>query len=178
MFKQCKKILGALIVASALLPVTACVAAAQSGIRSYDLGHYQHAKDVLSQENPTFLTEFQALREEIKLTDSSNTRAQYEALMRFFPSIEALANMEVEPNEDSWTLQTEVVVTFFRIHLSTADHSYTDVSQLLFEAFAQYTAGGDAIEVLPEEEIAKQHNMSRKEAQRVRNVLRKLHGWQ
>ena len=69
MLKQCKKILGALVLASVLLPVTASLAAAQTGIRSYDMGHYQHAKEVLSQENPKFLTQFQTLRKEIKLID-------------------------------------------------------------------------------------------------------------
>ena len=84
MLKQCKKILGALVLAIVLLPVTVSHAEAQTGIRSYDMGHYQHAKEVLSQENPKFLTQFQTLRKEIKLIDSSDKQAQYTALMRFF----------------------------------------------------------------------------------------------
>ena len=182
MFTQCKKILGSLVVAGFLLPATVGVATAQTGVPSYYLKHYQHAKEVLQQELPNFLTEFQTLQEEIKTTDSSDQQAQFDALMRFFPSIEEMAYLDSyvankrDENGVLWDLQTEVIVSFFAIDLPTADkNGSTSVRQLLSDAFMDSSAGADAVAILSEDTLMKKHNMNREKAQQVRAVLHTLY---
>lgn len=159
----------------------AYTAHAQTGIPPYYVDHYRHATQVLQQEYPGFLTAFQALQEEIKPLHSSNKQAQYEALMRFFPAIEEMTYMDsfvaTEPDKNGvlWDLQTEVIVSFFAIDLPTADKVNLSVGQMLRDAFTDASAGTDDVIILSEEALLKKHNMSRKEAQRIRNVLHELY---
>ena len=184
MLKQCKKMLGVLLLAGFLFPATATLAAAQAGIAPHYMGHYRHAAKVLKAQYPDFLSAFQALQDEIKTVDSSNKQAQYDALMHFFPFIEDMAFMDsykadkTDENGVLWDLQKEVVVSFFVMDLSTADKTdYISVDKLLREAFMDYSAGGDSATILSEETLIQKHNMSRQDAQRVRSVLHRLYGY-
>ncbi len=175
-----QKVLAA-VLAVGLLITSFGLANAQSGIPSYYWGHYKHATQVLQQENPAFLTAFKAFEDEIKTVDSSNKQAQYDALMRFFPAIEEMAYMDSyvankrDANGVLWDLQLEVIVSFFSIDLSTADENSLSTTRLLIDAFMQEVGGGDGVIILSENELIKKHNISREQAQRIRQTLHKLY---
>lgn len=178
MFLNYKKFL----IPSVFVSILSCALCfpAQAKIPTYYMGHYEHAKVVLQQEYPAFLTAFEQLQKEVSALDSSHKQAQHDALMRFFPSIETLASMDsfkATPTEDgvAWDLQLEVVVSFFAIDFPLADGNTTNVHDLLFDSFKVELAGGDAVGILSEKDIMKKHNMSQEEAQRVRSVLHRLY---
>lgn len=179
MFTPCKKILSLLFVASLLFAAVG-VAQAQAGIKSYDRGHYKHATQVLQQEYPAFLTAFEAFKDEIKHIDSFDKQAQFAALMRFFPFIENMAFMDSYVAEEldlgvRWTLQLEVMVSYFVMHLPTADEETTTLHDMLFNSFKVYLANGDATGILSEEDLMKKHPLSRADAQHIRAVLHQLY---
>ncbi len=175
-----KKVLGS-VLAVGLLIASFGLANAQSGIPRYYQDHYNHANQVLQQEYPAFLTAFESFQDEIKNIDSANKQAQHEALMRFFPSLKELANMDsyVAHSADKfgviWTLQLEVLVSHFVLDLPTADNQTTNLHDVVFDSFRVELANGDAAGILSEEQIMKKHNMSREQAQEVRDVLHKLY---
>ena len=175
-----KKVLGFVLTAG-LLVATFGTARAQVGIPSYYMGHYRHATQVLQQEYPAFLTAFKSFPDEIKTIDSADKQAQHEAMMRFFPFMKELANMDSWKADSpdafgvKWTLQLEVLVSHFVLDLPTADNQITKLYNIVFDSFKVELAGGDATGILSEEQIMKKHNMSREQAQEVREVLHKLY---
>lgn len=173
-----KKMLAVLAVAMIAVPMA--FSNAQATIAPYHLNHYKHAINVLQQENPAFLSAFNSFREEIKNTNADQKQEQFEALMRFFPAIEEMANMDSyvanQPeNGVLWDLQTEVVVSFFVLDLDTAEGYTTNVHDLLFKAFMKELAGGDAYGIVSEETMMKQYNMTREDAQKVHTTLHRLY---
>ncbi len=175
MKKLSKLMLGLFVFAGFLAPQ----AFAQDDTRGITLKYYRHAKQVLQQEYPEFLTAFQALKDEIKTVDSSNKQAQFEALMRFFPFMEKMADME---SFDAWhkneyvTLQREVLFSFFTIQLPTADEGHhTSVFEIFCDAFMLSGVHSESTRMLTEDEIMEKHNLSHPDAQRVLQVWDKLH---
>ena len=138
------------------------------GITTYNMQDYIHAKKVLKEQYPEFLTEFNLLAQNIADLQSTDEAGQYQALMEFFPSIEKM--LEIKPS-----ISTNVIVSYFTIALETADVAFTDVNSLLFNAFKVELAGGDASGILSEENLMKKHNLSLQEAQHIRTVLHKLY---
>ena len=175
-----KKVLGS-VLAVGLLVASFGLANAQAGIPKQYKEHYNHANQVLQQEYPSFLTAFESFQNEIKNIDSANKQAQHDALMRFFPSLKELANMDswkadsIDKFGVQWDLQTEVLVSHFVLDLPTADNQITNLHDVVFDSFKVDLAGGDAAGILSEEQIMKKHNMSREQAQEVREVLHELY---
>ena len=139
-----------------------------AGIASYHIPNYIRAQEILSDQKPEFIKEFQDLAVQISGLQSDDYTGQYKALMDFFPAIEEM--LKVEPS-----VSTDVVVSYFMIALKTADGPTTNVSKLVFNAFLTYDAGGDAIAILSEDTLMQKHNLSQKEAQRIRTTLKKLY---
>lgn len=175
---QYKKILGVLAVAS--IVVTAAFSQAQAGISPWYMNHYKHATKVLKNENPAFLSAFENLQNEIKTINSDQKQEQFEALMRFFPAIEEMAFMQSYVADEEvegvlWDLQLEVVVSYFVIDMLTADIETISISDMLFDAFMRELGGGDAFEVLSEQEIMKKHNLTLEQAQKIHATLKRLY---
>ena len=139
-----------------------------AGIASYHIPNYIRAQEILSDQCPKFIKQFQTLARQLVDLQSDDQQGQYKALMDFFPAIEEM--LKVEPS-----VSTDVVVSYFMISLKTADGTTTNISKLLFNAFQTYDAGGDAIAILSEDTLMQKYNMSRQEAQRIRNVLKQLY---
>lgn len=138
------------------------------GIETYNVSRYLHAKKVLKEQLPNFLKDFNSLAEDIANLQDTDKAGQYKALMRFFPSIEEM--LEIEPS-----ISTDVVLSYFSIVLETANDTVTDVNSLLFDAFKVELAGGDASGILSEEALMKKHDLSQQEAAHIRAVLHKLY---
>ena len=179
MLNKTKKWYGlSLLVCSLLFMISAMPA--QAEIPPYYRGHYTHAKQILEQHDPDFLIAFDTLSQEIKGIESYDQRAQYEALMRFFPHIEHM--LQVSDNTASyeeqgitWDLKLEVVVSFFLLDMPTADNKTTHIEDLLFDAFQVYLAGGDAIGILSEKTLMNKYQISQEKAQHIRKTLRRLY---
>ena len=150
------------------------------GIAPQFAKYYTHAKEVLEQQDPEFLTDFQTLQEEISTINSTDYKAQFEALMRFLPAIE---NMVEINSFDGWykdegrrTLQLEVKFTFFSIYLPTADKEHhTSVMNMFIEQFMLNSVHSEAVRMLTEQELMEKHSISSEDAQRILNVWEKLH---
>lgn len=150
------------------------------GIAPQFAKYYTHAKEVLEQQDPGFLTDFQTLQEEISTINSTDYKAQFEALMRFLPAIE---NMVDITSFDGWykdegyrTLQLEVKFTFFSIDLPTADKEHhTSVMNMFIEQFMLNSVHSEAVRMLTEQELMERHHISSADAQRILNVWDKLH---
>ena len=139
-----------------------------AGIASYHIPNYIRAQEILSDQDPKFIKQFQDLAVQISGLQSDDQQGQFKALMDFFPAIEGM--LKVEPS-----VSTDVVVSYFMISLKTADGPTTNVSKLLFNAFQTYDAGGDAIAILSEDTLMQKYNLSREDAQRILTAWEKLH---
>ncbi len=142
--------------------------------------HYAHAKEVLEQQYPEFLTAFQMLQEEVKSVNSTDKKAQFEIFSRFLPYINHMADMTAFDTwdrwEGHWTLQREVLFTLFDVHLPTADKGHhTTVFTMLTDIVFLDTGNSEEIRLLTEDEIMEKHHMSREEAHHLLNVWDKLH---
>ena len=178
MTKVCKLLVGVFMLIGFLAPQAMAQDNTQ-GIAPRYLKYYAHAKEVLEQEDPAFLTAFQTLQEEISTIDSTDKQAQLDALMRFMPAIEEMTEIT---HYDSWykdegyrTLQLEVIFSFFSIHLPTADGSHTSVMKLYGDAFMPDTMESEASRLLTEEEIMEKYNLVHDDAHRVIKVWKALH---
>ena len=152
-----------------LLPmVSVAQSYAPAGVPSYRTENYKHAKQVLQEQLPEFLTQFDTLRDEISRLEDTDKSAQYKAMMDLFPAIEQMA--EITPD-----ITTDVVTTFFVIRLETANQTTTSLFEIMFDAFQAPVANGDATRILSEKELMKKHNLSQKQASHIRAVLHKLY---
>ena len=59
------------------------------GIPDYRTANYLHAKKVLKAELPEFFTNFKTLEYTLGMLPYNDKRAQYQALMDFFPTIKS-----------------------------------------------------------------------------------------
>ena len=142
--------------------------------------HYAHAKKVLEQQYPEFLTAFQTLQEEVNTINSTDKKAQSEIFMRFLPYIDKMADLTAfdtwDQWEGHWTLQREVLFTFFNIHLPTADNgNHTTVFNMLVDIVFLDGVSSEEIRLLTEDEIMEKRNMSHEDAHDILNVWDKLH---
>ncbi len=142
--------------------------------------HYAHAKQVLEQQYPEFLTAFQTLKDEVETINSTDKQAQREVFMRFLPYIDKMADMTAFDTRDlgdgRWTLQREVLFTLFDVHLATADKGhYTTVFTMFTDIVFLDTGHSEAIRLLTEDEIMEKHSMSREDVHYLLNVWDKLH---
>ena len=140
----------------------------ESGIASYHISNYFHAKRVLKDKYPDFFVQFSNLETAIASTQDTDKQAQFKALMDFFPAIEKVT--EITPN-----IKTDVVVSFFVIPMETANETLTSVDSLLFDAFKAELPGGDASRILSEKELMDKHHISLEEAQHIRNIVHQLY---
>ena len=142
--------------------------------------HYVHAKEVLEQEYPEFLTAFQTLKKEVSAVNSTDKKAQFEIFSRFLPYIDHMADMTAFDTwdrwEGHWTLQREVLFTFFCMDLPTADkgHPVTVFNMLTDKIFLDNT-DSESIRLLTEDEMMEKHNLSREDAHYLSTVWDKLH---
>ncbi len=153
----------------------------QTYAQAYDTQkHYVHAKKVLEQEYPEFLTAFQTLKDEVKTINSTDKQAQRDAFMRFLPYVDKMADITefdtLDHWEGHWTLQREVLFTFFCIHLPTADNGHHVTAFSIFTDLTMLSDGhSEEIRLLTEDEMMERHNMSREEAHYLSTVWDKLH---
>lgn len=149
------------------------------GIASRYMKHYVHAKAVLEKEAPSFLADFQTLKEEIQTINYSDKEAQLEAIMRFLPAIEEMNDLTTfdywDKSEGHRTLQYEVIFTFFSIHLPMADNHYTTIMKLFCDAFMTDGIWSESIRMLTEDELVAKYNMTHEEALRIVNIWDQLH---
>lgn len=166
---QNKVVLGFLAVVGLLIPqFTFAQQAPVAGIAPYHMSNYLHAKKVLKEQYPDFLTQFNQLAQDISYLKDTDKAGQYDALMRFFPAIEKM--VEIEPS-----ISTDVVVSFFAMQLETANDTATNVDALIFDAFKVFLANGDATGILSEEALMEKHGFGPAQAQKIRTVLHKLY---
>lgn len=176
-----KKLIVTSVLLGFLLPTAFGAVRHENGIPSYYMGHYEHATQLLQQVYPAFLAAFENLKDEVSTIDADNQQELHRALMEFFPYIENLTKMnslgitEKDNNGVRWNLPLEVLVSYFVIHLPTADQQVTHVQKLIADSFLSDLDGGDWISILSEDEIMQKHNMSRQEAANVRAVLHVLY---
>ena len=179
MTKGCKLLVGVFTLIGFLAPQVMAQDNTQ-GIAPRYLKYYSHAKEVLAQEDPAFLTAFQTLQKEISTIDSTDKQAQLDAFMRFMPAIEEMTEIT---HYDAWymdegyrTLQLEVIFSYFCISLPTADKGhYISVFTIFTDAIFLDSDDSESARLLTVDEIMEKHQISNEDAQRLLTVWDKLH---